>query len=326
MVLAAALAACTDAKPGATNALPDAAGAPDVAAAETSLADGQPETADAATAGDAGSATDSTTKPDGGTADTTPPADSAPDASTDLVADAVAEVAAPEVKADSAAETGGEVAQADAVADVVADVAQDTAADAPLDAAPDAAADAAADVADAKDGTAAETTTPDVGPAACKAGELKRCWVECPQSYAAGCISGQIPILILGTQACSAGQWGACDVKHQCSEFANGPCQNASKAPQTYLCTDGIPMTGAHICTKPLGANCTLSYYINWPIYDCPLMCKGPDDVCATEGAERDCEVRCGSATGPTKPGKQKCQNVCNGLHWNMCSTGEACK
>ncbi|MBM4346446.1 MAG: hypothetical protein FJ100_23970 [Deltaproteobacteria bacterium] len=323
LAIVAALAACADPKPAATTGLPDGAGGPDSAAAEAVALDGQADNGDAGAGSGSGidgdASADEASKPDVSAADTTTPADSAPDVGADLVADAAPEVVAQEVKAETVAETSADVAADTVPAETVADVA------------PEVGSDAAAEVADAKDGAVADTVPTDAGPtdtgpSVCKPGELKRCWVECPQTYAAGCISGQIPILILGTQACTAGQWGACDVKHQCSEFANGPCQNASKASQNYLCTNGIPMTGAHICTKPLGANCTLSYYINWPIYDCPLICKGPDDVCAAEGAERDCEVHCGSATGPTKPGKQKCQNVCDGLHWNMCSTGEACK
>ena len=186
---------------------------------------------------------------------------------------------------------------------------------------------AAVDSAVGNDGTAMPDAAPiDVAPAVCKAGELKRCWIECPQSYAAGCISGQIPILIMGTHKCTAGQWAGCDVQHQCGEFANGPCTPNSKANQSYLCTDGTAKSGAHICTKPLGVNCALSYYINWPVYDCPLICGGPDDTCAKDGEERACEVSCGSVNGSKAIGKQKCQNVCGGLYWNMCSTGEACK
>ncbi len=322
-----ATACSTSQSTGST--LPDSAGAPDAALTETTTLDGAGETvapADTAppdtapadsTAADApaDAAADTTIKADGATDGTTIPSDAAADASADLVADTAAEVAAADAALETTADGGAEIA-----ADVV-DAQPDAA---PVDTQPDVAADAVAKVIDAATTDAA--TPVDAGAAACKAGELKRCWVECPQTYAAGCISGQIPILIMGTQACSAGQWGACDVKHQCGEFATGACQNGSKAPQNYLCTDGIPMTGAHICTKPLGANCTTSYYINWPIYDCLFICKGPDDVCTKDGAERECEVHCGNATGPVVKGKQKCQNVCNGLHWNMCSTGEACK
>ncbi len=310
---AAVLVACTSTQNTAT-ALPDSAGSPDSTAAETAAVDvaGDANALAGETAAQADGLSDAPPKPDSATGDTTAPADVPIDADADLVADAATEVA----PTDAAAETVAEVADAsadlvaaDAVAETAADVADTLAKDvAPADASPDG------------------TSAVDASTAACKPGELKRCWVECPQTYAAGCISGQIPILIMGTHACVAGQWGDCDVKHQCGEFANGPCQNGSKAPQNYLCTDGIPMTGAHICTKPLGANCTLSYYINWPIFDCPLVCNGPDDVCPNEGAERDCEVRCGKTTGPVAKGKQKCQNVCNGLRWNMCSTGEACK
>jgi len=176
----------------------------------------------------------------------------------------------------------------------------------------------------ATDAAAADVAGSDVA-AACKDGALKRCWVECPQVYAPECISGKIPILILGTQACAGGQWDPCATMAKCSDYATGPCQNGSKAPQTYLCTDGTSKTGAHICTKPLGAKCNLSYYINWPLWDCPLLCAGPDDTCNSAGAKRPCEVACGAVGGPIKAGEQTCQSVCDGMYWSACQTGDAC-
>ena len=306
-------AACSD-KTGATadaaGTLPDTVAAFDTKSAET--------------------ATDATAAPDWS-------ADAAakPDSSAEVAAETVAEVA-PDVTADAAADIAPDVVAEvapDSAADIAPDVAADTAADVAADAAApmDALADAAAEVVPTKD-AAAETAAVDtavadaIAPAACTPGQLKRCWVECAQSYVSTCISGQTPILIMGTQACTAGQWAACTTMAKCGDYATGPCTNGSKAPQKYLCTDGTTQTGAHICTKPLGANCTTSYYINWPIYDCPLICKGPDDTCAKDGDERACEVHCGDVSGETKPGKQKCQNVCDGLFWNMCQTGEACK
>lgn len=194
-----------------------------------------------------------------------------------------------------------------------------------------AAADGAATDSAASDAATADSGSGDAGAgdvaAVCKASELKRCWVECPQSYAAGCISGGVPILILGVQKCQAGSWGACEVGSQCADFANGPCTPNAKASDPYVCTDGTKKVGEHLCTKPLGANCQYSYYINWPLWDCPMLCDGPDDLCTAEqvGTERACEAHCGSPTGPTVPGKQKCQDVCNANRWMQCMTGEAC-
>ncbi|MBI5610906.1 MAG: hypothetical protein HY902_18690 [Deltaproteobacteria bacterium] len=170
-----------------------------------------------------------------------------------------------------------------------------------------------------------DATAVDAGPAACSPGTLKRCWVECPVAYTAGCINAGLPVLIMGTQACADGQWQPCATDAACSNMGN-TCSNGTKLPVTVQCTDGsAKAVGGYLCTKPLGAQCTTSYYGSWPMADCPDLCGGPDDVCNTAGEKRECVATCGSTTGPTVKGTQNCNDYCDGKFWGPCLTDDAC-
>ncbi len=188
-----------------------------------------------------------------------------------------------------------------------------------------AATDTAATDSAASDTAATDAGSADVGPAECSPGTLKRCWVECPIAYVSGCINAGLPGLIMGTQACSGGQWQPCATQAVCADLG-GTCSNGTKLPATVLCTDGASKdVGGYLCTKPIGAQCNTSYYGSWPMADCPDLCSGPDDVCATAGEKRDCVATCGSTTGVTVKGTQNCNDYCNGKFWGPCLTDDAC-
>lgn len=256
--------------------------------------------------------------------------DTAADAgAADVTADAAADAAASDV-----ADTAGDVATdaaADTLADISADAAKDTAADAASDAAMDVATDSSSDTAadtavdSAADVAADADVSADAGPAQCSAGALKRCWVECPEAYPSGCINAGLPVLIMGTQACADGQWQPCVTNAVCGDF-KGSCTNSTKAATTVLCTDGVSKkVGGYLCLKPLGAQCSASFYSSWPMADCPDLCGGPDDVCTTAGEKRDCTAQCGSPSGPAVKGTQSCNDYCSGKFWGPCLSDDAC-
>ncbi len=295
VVWAAAALSCSE-ETSSTATAADTAGVSDTAAAFDS-------------AGGKDSAAD-TSKADTGTADTGA-ADAGADAAADVAADTAGDVAADAV--------------ADTTADVAADAAPDTSADTAADVAPDTAADVAADSSADTGPDAAADAGADTGPAQCSDGALKRCWVECPEAYPSGCINAGLPVMIMGTQACAAGQWQPCVTNAVCSDFM-GTCTNSTKAPTTVLCTDGVSKkVGGYLCLKPIGAQCNVSTYSSWPMADCPDLCAGPDDVCTTPGEKRDCTATCGSPSGPAVKGTQNCNDYCSGKFWGPCLSDDAC-
>lgn len=181
-----------------------------------------------------------------------------------------------------------------------------------------------ADVA-AADTAPVDASSQDSGPGECKAGALKRCWVECPEVYPSGCINAGLPVLIMGVQSCAAGAWQPCATNLVCSDL-KGTCTNGTKKPATVQCTDGSSKNaGGYLCLKPIGAQCNTSYYGSWPMSDCPDLCAGPDDTCSSAGEKRECTTTCGSTTGPAVKGTQNCNDYCNGKFWGPCLTDDAC-
>ena len=171
--------------------------------------------------------------------------------------------------------------------------------------------------------TATDTAMPDTT-TSCTIGALKRCWVECVQTYVAGCIHGDLPPRIPGTQTCTANGWGVCSVPQTCDQLA-GECTNATKKPLTYMCLDGSSKTGEHHCIKPLGAKCAKSYWAGYGATDCPHICTSSADLCANVGDKEPCEVFCDKPDGAAAKGERSCQGVCNTQVWSACQTGDAC-
>lgn len=268
---------------------------------------------------DATTATDSGAVADGGTA-----LDAAADSG--AIADAGTAL---DVAADSATAVDGGAAPADAIqpsdsGSDPADAGQVADAVAPADAAGLTDASGQADVVPPIDTAVQADGGEDSGPAQCTAGELDRCWIECVVQYAPECIHGDLPPRILGTRACSAGQWGACTALETCAQYESACTPNA-KLDAKYQCTDGTIKTGNMICFKALGAKCDKGYYAGWPLSDCPMLCAGPKDTCPTPKAIRPCEVHCGGPDGPVKKGTQTCQAVCDTQIWSACFTDDAC-
>ena len=160
--------------------------------------------------------------------------------------------------------------------------------------------------------------------AGCTNGALKRCWVECVQKYPAECIHGDVPPRIPGTQKCESGAWTVCSIPMQCSELATS-CTNPSKKAVTQTCLDGSSKQGEFLCTKPLGAKCTTSFWGGYGAIDCPQLCDTTADKCPKAGEKEACSVFCDSPTGATVSGTRTCQAVCNTQVWSTCMTGDGC-
>lgn len=175
----------------------------------------------------------------------------------------------------------------------------------------------------AVDGVAIDTA-PDVA-AVCTLGKLARCWIECPQTYTTGCIDGGLNPKIMGTRACVAGQWGKCEVSVACAALNAGPCTNGKNLDVQYTCLAGKQQAGKYICSKALGANCATSWFVNWPLSDCPHFCPQQEVECPTLGAEAPCEILCGGPEGPAILGKQKCQEGCGFKYWSQCWGDKPC-
>lgn len=303
LLCAAAASACSDPAPASTA---------DVAATsgDTTTSFDSAANQDASGGGDAKADTTA-----GDTATTDAAAADSTTSDTTSADTAVADTAAPDTAGADA--TASDTATTDA-APADSSVADTTASDTTS-------ADTATADATPADTAASDTSAVDAGPAACSPGTLKRCWVECPVAYTTGCINAGLPVLIMGTQACSDGQWQPCVVAAACSTMEN-TCTNGTKVPTTVQCTDGSSKSvGGYLCTKPIGAQCDTSYYGSWPMADCPDLCSGPDDVCATAGEKRECVATCGSTTGVAVKGTQNCNDYCNGKFWGPCLTDDAC-
>lgn len=162
--------------------------------------------------------------------------------------------------------------------------------------------------------------------AVCNVGENRRCWVECTQQYATGCIHAGLPPLIMGIETCSGGQWGPCATQQTCDAMLVNECTNGSLYPTVVQCTDGSSRQAEYTCFLPLGT-CTHSYYANWPMHDCPDdLCLTGDDACTADGSERACVVHCDSPSGMTRTGTQGCVSYCGtNLAWGPCLTNDGC-
>ncbi len=164
----------------------------------------------------------------------------------------------------------------------------------------------------------------------CTAGDKRRCWLECPQTYPAECLAGNAA-LVQGVETCAGGNWGTCQTQYTCTSPANltASCANGSKATTTWQCLDGSSQSDTMTCFQILGGNCTTSFFEGWgPESDCTKLCTGAGDACTTAGATRACEVHCNNASGPVKGGTQTCQQYCGPpvpLVWGPCDTKQAC-
>jgi hypothetical protein len=181
---------------------------------------------------------------------------------------------------------------------------------------------------------AGRTHSADCG--ACTTGEVRRCWVECVQTYADGCLHADLPPHIRGLETCAKGAWGPCTTLSQCNEYGPGPCTPNETKETKWQCMDGETKTGAFLCTKPLGASCSVGYYSGWGVTDCVLtqdqLCNVTGDTCEAEGETRACTAHCDTPDGPVKNGTQTCMGAdCGGGYghvkfWGPCDTQDACK
>lgn len=156
----------------------------------------------------------------------------------------------------------------------------------------------------------------------CSVGERRRCWVECVQTYADGCIHAGVPPLIMGIETCGVTGWGQCEIQSACADMVDS-CMVGDFQVAQYECEDGSTRTGQYNCLLPPGAACTTRYYGNWPPTDCPEdLCQEP----CTHGEVRPCEVYCDEPGGVTRPGTQTCVGYCGGYTaWGPCQTNDGC-
>lgn len=162
---------------------------------------------------------------------------------------------------------------------------------------------------------------------ACGEGARRRCWVECGQTYPAGCLRGGVEPLLQGVERCVAGAWSDCTTTRTCTGF-DVPCSNGAEVSTTYECLDGTTKTGAYGCTQMLGASCTTSYWAGWgPRHSGAELCNTAGEKCPTAGEKRDCVVHCNLATGPTQPGQESCSDFDGNVRvWGPCLTNDACQ